>query len=323
MYPTLFTIGNLHVPTYTVLLDLGLILGLLLTYYEGRRKLNRGAVALDLGLWAVIGGILGGRIGYVLAHLGVFSEDWVSVIRIWEGGLSFHGAILGGLLVMILFAYLQKREEEPVPFWQLADLVVPGVAVGIAFGWAACLMGGCAYGIPGEGLFYALLPDIYGVAASRFATQAVGVGISLILFLSVWLMRRRWPFAGASFLFYALLYFAIQFFLGFTRGDEAIYLSSWRLTQVLDLALAAAAAVGLLMLWWRWRTVGEDEPDSAGEEPEGGGEATGAVAVEDEDQGLVAEEPAPPLPEMPAERDEPADHDEVGTATDSAEKGSQ
>lgn len=61
MYPTLFTIGQLNIPTYTVLLDLGLILGLVLTYFEGKRILKRGEVALDLGLWAVIGGILGGR----------------------------------------------------------------------------------------------------------------------------------------------------------------------------------------------------------------------------------------------------------------------
>ena len=87
MYPTLFTIGNLSIPTYTVLLDLGLILGLLLTYYEGKRQLDRGTLALDFGLWVVIGGILGGRIGYVLANWSVFSEDWASVIRIWEGGL--------------------------------------------------------------------------------------------------------------------------------------------------------------------------------------------------------------------------------------------
>ena len=46
MYPTLFTIGNLSIPTYTVLLDLGLILGLVLTYFEGKRVLQSGETAL-------------------------------------------------------------------------------------------------------------------------------------------------------------------------------------------------------------------------------------------------------------------------------------
>jgi phosphatidylglycerol:prolipoprotein diacylglycerol transferase len=224
MHPILFTIGRFSIPTYTILLDLGLILGLLLTYFEGKRRLRDGTLALDVGLWAVIGGIVGGRIGYVLANWRVFEEDWARVLRIWEGGLSFHGAFLGGLLVMVLFAQLRERDEHPVSFWQLADVVTPGLALGVAFGWAACLMGGCAYGVLGEGFGHAILPDIYGVEASRFATQAAGLAFSLVLFLGFWLLRGRWPFSGAAFLMYTLLYFTGQFFLDFTRGDEAIYL---------------------------------------------------------------------------------------------------
>jgi len=260
MYPTLFTIGNLSVPTYTLLLDLGLILGLVLTYFEGKRQLGRGDVALDLGLWGVIGGILGGRVAFVVANWSVFAEDWIRALRIWEGGLSFHGAILGGLVVMLIFAGLQRRQEHPLSFWQLTDLVTPGLALGITFGWAACLLGGCAYGVLGEGFGYAILPDLYGVQASRFATQAFGLVFSFVLFVAVMLLRSRWPFAGASFLMYCLLYFGGQFFLEFTRGDEAIYLGPWRLAQWLDLVLALAAAVGLMVLWWQERTR-EEEPE--------------------------------------------------------------
>jgi phosphatidylglycerol:prolipoprotein diacylglycerol transferase len=281
----------LNIPTYTVLLDLGLILGLVLTYFEGKRILKRGEVALDLGLWAVIGGILGGRIGYVLANWSAFSEDWMRALRIWEGGLSFHGAFLGGLAVMAIFALLQRRAEEPVSFWELGDVVTPGLALGITFGWAACLMGGCSYGILGEGLGYAILPDLSGVAASRFATQAVGLGYSLVLFLGFWLLRRRWPFIGASFLMYLLLYFAGQFLLEFTRGDEAIYLGPWRLAQWLDLILALAAAVGLLVLWWQDRNRVDEleeiqeiedskEPEEAGAQETGDGEEEGQVVDE-------------------------------------------
>ncbi len=304
MYPTLFTIGQLNIPTYTVLLDLGLILGLVLTYFEGKRILKRGEVALDLGLWAVIGGILGGRIGYVLANWSAFSEDWMRALRIWEGGLSFHGAFLGGLAVMAIFALLQRKAEEPVSFWELGDVVTPGLALGITFGWAACLMGGCSYGILGEGLGYAILPDLSGVTASRFATQAVGLGYSLVLFLGFWLLRRRWPFAGASFLMYLLLYFAGQFLLEFTRGDEAIYLGPWRLAQWFDLVLALAAAVGLLVLWWQDRNRVE-EPDEIqeieeSEEPEeteaqetGDGEEEG-LELDEVDVGAEAENASAP-----------------------------
>jgi phosphatidylglycerol:prolipoprotein diacylglycerol transferase len=256
MFPTLFTIGRLTVPTYTVLLDLGLILGLLLTYVEGKRQLGDGTLALDLGLWTVVGGIAGGRLGYVLANWAAFSEDWARAVRLWEGGLSWHGAFLGGLLVMALFAGIQRRGEGPLSFWNLADVVTLGMALAVSFGWAACLAGGCAYGALGEGLGYAILPDLYGVEASRFATQVVGLAFSLVLFVGFWLLRGLWPFPGASFLMYVFLYFSGQFLLEFSRGDEAIYLGPWRLAQVLDLFLALTAALGLLLKWWQWHKLG-------------------------------------------------------------------
>lgn len=270
MHPTLFTIGNWSVPTYTVLLDLGLILGLVLAYFEGRRQLQSGETGLDLGLWAIIGGVIGGRAAFVLANWSAFQEEPIRAIRLWEGGLSFHGGVLGGLLVLLLFALFRDRglSSGRNSFWRLADVLTSGLAVGIAFGWAACLMGGCAYGALGEGFGYAVLPDLFGVAAPRFATQAVGLGFSLLLLAGIWLLRGHWPFPGAAFLMYGLLYFAGQFFLEFTRGDEAIYVGSWRLAQVIDLALVLAAAVGLLLLWWRsgGEEAAEEEAGQAAEE---------------------------------------------------------
>jgi phosphatidylglycerol:prolipoprotein diacylglycerol transferase len=282
MHPTLFTIGKLNVPTYTVLLDLGLILGLVLTYFEGKRLLQNGETALDLGLWTVIGGILGGRIGYVAANWSVFGQELGRIIRIWEGGLSFHGAFLGGLAVIAVFTLLQRQREHAVPFWKLGDMVTPGLSLGIAFGWAACLMGGSAYGKIGEGFGYAILPDLLGVEAPRFATQAFGLGLALALFLAFWLMRKQWPFAGTSFLMFNMLYFTGQFFLAFSRGDEAIYLGPWRLGQIFDLVLALAAAVGLLALWWQAR--GRDEEAGAAVGPglaEGAEEANRPGEVEE------------------------------------------
>ncbi len=326
MYPTLFTIGRFGIPSYTVLLDLGIILGLVLTYFEGKRLLESTEIALDLGLWTVIGGIVGGRIGHVVAHVETYTEDWISALRIWEGGLSFHGAFLGGLLVLVIFTLVQRRSEAPHSFWELADLLTLGMALGLAFGWAGCLLRGCAYGKPGQGFGYLNLPDIYGLEANRFATQAFGLGIALILFVVFWLLRKRWPFSGASFLMLFLLTFASQFYIESMRYDEALYVfgGRWRLQQVFDLALALAAAVGILVLWWSAR----------GEEVEAE-ELEGASPGEMVEEGFQAEELAEALqveevlPAAPAEADaeaveveEPPDsaHAEGGIEIDQAEK---
>jgi phosphatidylglycerol:prolipoprotein diacylglycerol transferase len=304
MYPTLFTLGNWSVPTYTILLDLGLILGLVLTYFEGKRQLKDGTVALDLGLWTVVGGIVGGRIGYVLANWAAFSENWTRAIRIWEGGLSFHGAFLAGLLVMVVFSQLYRRDETPISFWSLGDVLTPGLALAILFGWAGCLMGGCTFGALGQGFGYMSLPDLYGIEASRFATQVAGIAFALVLFVGFWLLRGRWPFSGASFLMYLLLYFAGQFFLEATRGDEAIYLGPLRLAQVLDLVIALAAAVGLIVLW---RQAGRRASEQEGQETEAEQEGKGALEVQAPAEAEAVEETAElPAAEEPQEGEEPA-----------------
>lgn len=267
MHPTLFTIGNFNIPSYTVLLDLGLILGLILAYLEGKRSLGSGEAALDLGLWAIIGGIVGGRLGYVLVNWQIFAEEWQRAFYIWEGGLAFHGAFFGGIAVLAAYAWLQRGAGREV-FWTHLDTLTLGLAAGMVFGWAACLLGGCAYGATGEGFGYSVLPDLFGVEASRFATQAVAMAYALVLLAGFWLLRGRWPFAGASFLVYLLLYFAGQFFLEFTRGDEALYFGPWRLAQLLDVALVLAVSALLLWLWWSHRNAPEAPPPEAADEVE-------------------------------------------------------
>ena len=127
-------------------------------------------------------------------------------------------------------------------------------------------MGGCAYGMVGEGFGHLVLPDMFGVQAPRFATQVVGLAYASVLFVGFWLLRKRWPYPGAALLMFVLLYFAGMFFLEFTRGDEVVFLGPWRLTQVVDIILVLAAAVGLMVAH---TTVGWGQARGQTGEPEG------------------------------------------------------
>jgi phosphatidylglycerol:prolipoprotein diacylglycerol transferase len=301
MHPTLFSIGKVGIPTYTVLLDLGLILGLVLTYFEGKRWLRKPDLALDLGLWTVIGGIVGGRAGYVLTYLSTFRENWAQAFQIWKGGLTFLGAFVGGLVVLSIFGLVQRRSKERVSLWQMADVLVPGLALGIVFGWAACLMGGCAYGATGQGFGTMVLPDIYGIEQMRYATQIAGLIQAGLLFALFWFLRGRWPFAGAAFLMYSLLYFGGQFFVEFVRGDEALYFGRFRMGQIIEMALVGASAAGLLILWWRARRGGEEIDEEAEEDEEI------AAAAEEIEEGGIGDAAEIPLWDAVEDEGEPAE----------------
>ena len=265
MHPILFRLGSTIIYTYTILLDVGLVCGLVVACLEGKRRGIAPERIVDAALWAVVAGIVGGRVGYVLANQEYFAENLREAFYIWEGGLAFQGAFLAGLLALFLYSAYHK-----LPFLALADTAALGLALGQVFGWLACLMSGCAYGLESHGATSILarlsldLPDIYGIHAPRFATQPLASALSLAIFVLLWATRRRWPFdpsaelrasfaqdrpfPGLAFIVYLLLYSGGQFLLEFTRGDEAIYWGPWRVSQWIYLAEAALALVCLARL---------------------------------------------------------------------------
>jgi phosphatidylglycerol:prolipoprotein diacylglycerol transferase len=254
MHPVLFRFGSIIIYAYTIFLDVGLVCGLIVAGLEGKRRGIVPEHIVDAALWAVVAGIAGGRVGYVLANPEYFAEHFREAFYIWEGGLVFQGAFIAGLLALFLYSAYHR-----LSFLTLADTAAPGLALGQVFGWLGCLMSGCAYGLESHGASSILarlsldLPDIYGISASRFATQPLASAFSLAIFVLLWATRRRWPFdirpfPGFAFALYLLLYAGGQFLLGFTRGDEAIYWGPWRVSQWIYLAEATLALVFLTYL---------------------------------------------------------------------------
>lgn len=248
MHPVLLRTEGFILYTYTVLLDAGLVCGFVLAWMEGRR-LQQHVHILNAAFWAVCAGTLGARAGYVLANWAYFGEHLADAARLWEGGLSWYGGFLSGLFALIVYAAWPRRETSP-SFWLLADALTPGLMLGVACGWLACWMAGCAYGAPVSGGHWLVwdLPDIYGVRELRFATQPLGAVLSLVAFAFLWATRRRWPDAGFVFLTGLTLMGGIGYLLELTRGDDALFLGSWRAGLLISLVTAVTGA-GLLV--WR------------------------------------------------------------------------
>jgi phosphatidylglycerol---prolipoprotein diacylglyceryl transferase len=135
--PVLEGLGGFSVAWYGVLITMGVMIGALLaTRIAERRGLNTNLLS-DMVFWSVVWGVVGARLGYVLTSPSNFvysSQDtfftWLGKIaNIREGGLSIHGGVILGIVVLIYYARRYK-----INFYQYVDLYAPGLALGIIGG---------------------------------------------------------------------------------------------------------------------------------------------------------------------------------------------
>lgn len=234
---------------YSVVLGLGVMAALAVTAWRARRKdtlpnplpLGEGTGAwLDGALTAAGGALVGGRAVYVWLNAAYFAENPTETAQVWLGGLNYHGALVGGLAALWLWARLSGR-----PFLRHAALFAPGLALLVAFGWAACAVEGCAFGRAAPpGLWAGDLPDDTGVFALRYRTQIGGVVGALAVFAVIWWAAARlrpaalvWTTLGGL----AVVHIVVA--LG--RGDASPVVLGARLDLLVELGLLAAAVIGV------------------------------------------------------------------------------
>ncbi|NLE77876.1 MAG: prolipoprotein diacylglyceryl transferase [Chloroflexi bacterium] len=257
-----FRIGNTPIYTYSLLLTAGLLAGLVWFVWRARRGWGAEAAgwAADAFLAAAAGGLVGGRAAYVAANWEYYQENLAEVTALWRGGLAFAGALAGGWLALWLFWRL-SRGGRGVSFGALTDQAALALALGTAFGWLGCLASGVAYGRVAHGPLAFLLPDVFGIVAPRYATQPLGLALTLLVFVALRLLERRRPPHGVLWAAFLLLYGGGLALLEGLRGDETLYLGAWRAGQLAGSTLALA---GLALLLWSWqgrsRAAGEGGP---------------------------------------------------------------
>lgn len=127
--PVLLAVGPLSIRWYGALIAGSFIPGFYLAAAEAERKgYTRDQVA-DFALWIAIGGLLGARLGFVLQNLPYFLAHPARIVAAWEGGLSMHGVMAGGVIAALLFTRRYR-----LPFLPLADATVPALLLGQAIG---------------------------------------------------------------------------------------------------------------------------------------------------------------------------------------------
>ena len=261
MHPILLRIGTYIVYSYTIALASGMAIGTWLAYRAGRARIADPVVLLDGAFWALVGGLVGARAGYMFANWAYFAAHLGEAIDVRGGGLSWYGAWLGGAVAGTIWYALRDHFRPPLPDWRvLLDLVAPGLALASAVGWLGCLLTGAGYGTEAEGYqaplgwVTAYMPDIYGVEQVRFLTQPLMIGWCLLLWGVLQLRPgalRRLP-SGATFALYLLLYALADGAIWFLRGDGTWRFVLWP-AQWASILQIGAALVLIVHAWAKKR----------------------------------------------------------------------
>jgi phosphatidylglycerol---prolipoprotein diacylglyceryl transferase len=247
MRPIFLQWGGLTISTYAVCMGLGLILGTIASLSEARRRHIRLALVLDSILAAAVLGVITARLGYVLINWVYYQDHTGEIVRLWQGGLNWQAGLVGGSIGAWLIA---RRHSAPM---LILDLLAIGAALGVCLGWIGSYLSATAYGqelFPGQPFFFLSIdaPDWYGLTNPRWPTQIIGALWAVLLFLWLWLTRKKPWRDGIRYWLFVAAYSLGMFVLGFTRGDDVPVLGGWRIDQLLDALLFSAAALALIRL---------------------------------------------------------------------------
>ena len=247
--PVALQLGPLQIRWYGLMY----LLGFAIAWWLGRRRARTTPgwtvqQVDDLVFFSALGVILGGRLGYMLFYkFGDILAEPLSVLRIWEGGMSFHGGLIGVLLAMVLLA--RKTDKH---FFQVTDFLAPLIPPGLGLGRLGNFINGELWGRPTElpwGMVFPRVDELPRHPSQLYQALLEG----LVLFVVLWWFsarpRPRMAVSGLFLLGYGCARLLTELF---RQPDAHLGFLALGLTMGQWLSLPMAVAGGLL-LWWAYR----------------------------------------------------------------------
>lgn len=248
--PVAIDLGVIQIHWYGLMYLIGFAIAWALARLRATSKGFYKAQVEDLLFYSALGVIIGGRLGYALFYdLAANLDNPTNVLKIWQGGMSFHGGLLGVLLAMWLFTRKSGKS-----FFEITDFIAPMVPLGLLFGRIGNFINGELWGKVSEVPWAMVFPG--AGALPRHPSQLYqGLMEGLLLFILLWWFSSKpRPRAAVSGLFLAG-YGAFRFMVEFVRVPDPQYgylAFDWlTMGQVLCLPMILA---GIAMMIWAYKT---------------------------------------------------------------------
>ncbi len=255
--PVAVSLGPLKVHWYGLMYLCGFAAGYALALWRAKRPGSGWTQeqVSDLVFYIAMGVVLGGRLGYVFFYgFDKFLGDPLWALRVWEGGMSFHGGLLGVLVAAGLFARAHQKD-----WWQLMDFVAPLVPPGIMFGRIGNFIGGELWGRPVVNPDFSLAMVFPHVdALARHPSQLYEAALEgLLLFVLLWWYsskpRPRMAVSALFLIGYGLGRFIVEFFRE-PDADKGYILFNWMtMGQILTTPMILGGALLMAYAYYRDR----------------------------------------------------------------------
>lgn len=247
MYPVLLQLGHFELRSYGLIVALSFLVGLWLSTKGARRKGLDPRLIQDFAPYALLGGIVGARIYFVLfSDPKYFLQNPWEIFAVWRGGIGVIGSLFGGALVALWYSW-----KKGISFWKLGDALAPGVALGQTIGQFACLFNGDSYGKPTDLPWAITYTDPRSLAPLNIPLHPIEIyemAAYFLVFLVVWNTRKKYSSDGFTTLTYLAAYGVARFAMEFFRGHPAIFTAGIPAAQVVSVGVILASSTGFLLL---------------------------------------------------------------------------
>ena len=234
MFPVL-QVGPVAVQVPGLLILAGAWVGVTLVERESSKRNVPPGLISNLVLLGMVGGVIGGRLGYVARYLDIYLQTPWSILSLNPSALSIPDGFLAAGVVALIYG-----QRKGLPFWPTLDALTPGFATVALAVAVAHLANGDAFGAPTRAPW-----GIQLWGAKRQPTQIYEMVLAGVLLAAVLRMRAPLPFAGFEALGWLALTASARLFLEAFRGDSVIVLNGIREAQIVSLVVLWAALVGL------------------------------------------------------------------------------
>ena len=244
--PVIYDFGGFKLRWYSVFILCGVMVAYFLINSESRRQRIKNDFVFNVLFWALIFGIIGARLYYVVFNFGAYKNDLSEIWKIWHGGLAIHGGLLFGLITIIL--YCKKYKAKTL---KILDIVAPAILIAQAIGRWGNFFNQEAYGSIVEYSTLAnmkiipqfIIDNMYIQGAYRLPMFYFESLFCLLGFIIIMIFRRRKHTKNGQVLsFYLIWYGILRFFIEIFRSDS-LMIADIKVAQVVSVIMVIVGVV--------------------------------------------------------------------------------